>query len=124
MRHMLYQAQGDFRREILKYVDSEEMPQNWASDFCQRQLVPGHEQWNITSENGPLCEQMHQFEAALRKILEALQVYESNKTFLDRAARDGSIRYWFYFYAVLAALRLSRVTADILRARQVISRSS
>lgn len=117
MRHMLYQAQGDFRRESLQDVDSIQMPQNWASGFCLKKLVPGHEQWNITSEEGPLCGPMHEFEAARKSIKAAIGVYETNKTFFDKAAKDGTIKYWFYFYAVLAGLRLSRVTADILRAR-------
>jgi len=83
-----------------------------------KELVPGHEQWNITSEEGPLCGPMHKFEVAQKKIAAALKVYETNKTFIDKAAKDGTIRYWFYFYAMLAGLRLSRVTADNLRARK------
>ncbi len=121
MRHMLFQAQGDFRREILQEVDSIQMPQNWASDFCMKEFVPGHEQWNIASEKGPLCGPMHEFDAAQKKIAVALDVYNTNRTFLDKAAQDGTIRYWFYFYAMLAGLRLSRVTADILRTRKPVA---
>jgi hypothetical protein len=40
--------------------------------------------------------------------------YGANTTFLDRTVKRGGIKYWYYVYAILAALRLSRDTADIL----------
>jgi hypothetical protein len=98
----------------LEEVTSLAMPQNWASGFCLRQLDPGHEQYNIYSEEGPLCQPMHDFEKAKTNFDRALSHYDSNTTFLDRAVRNGGIRYWYFAYAILAALRLSRVTADIL----------
>src|SRR6516162_8134746 len=106
MRHLLYQVHGDYRGELLNDVASMQLPQNWASDFCLRELVPGHEQWNIYSESGLLCPEVGRFTMAAEKIQQALAYYDANKSLLDRAVETGGVRYWYFLYAVLAALRL------------------